>query len=271
MTLEIEDLEVHYGAVRALRGVSLRAETGRATALIGANGAGKTSLLRAVAGLHAPSAGRVLLDGKDITGTPANRLARVGLCLVPEGRQLFAELTVAENLRMGLHGTAIRGGEAATRIDEVCALFPALPDALGRRAGLLSGGQQQMVAIARALVRRPAVLLLDEPSLGLAPRLVAEILATVRRLADQGVTVLLAEQNAAATLRVAHRGVVVQNGEIVRDDDAEVLLADEEVSRHYLGSSAPVDEPGADASVPAELPAVLRGPLLSPSASRTRS
>jgi branched-chain amino acid transport system ATP-binding protein len=270
VTLVIEDLEVRYGVVRALRGVSLTAETGRATALIGANGAGKTSLLRAVAGLHRPTAGRVLLDGKDITGTPSNRLARDGLCLVPEGRQLFAELSVAENLRMGLHGTGVRGADAASRIDEACEMFPAMRGALNRRAGLLSGGQQQMVAIARALVRRPAVLMLDEPSLGLAPRLVAEILATVRRLADDGVTVLLAEQNAAATLRVAHHGAVVQNGEIVRDDEAGVLLSDDEVSRHYLGSSAPQDD-DTGASVPVELPAVLRGPLLLPSEGRSRS
>jgi branched-chain amino acid transport system ATP-binding protein len=257
MTLQIQDLEVRYGAVRALRRVSLTAGSGRATALLGANGAGKTSLLRTIAGLHRPTAGRVLLDGVEITGQPAHRLAAEGLVLVPEGRQLFDDLTVAENLRMGLHGTGVRGADAARRIDEACAVFPALPDAMSRKAGLLSGGQQQMVAIARALVRRPRVLLLDEPSLGLAPKLVTEILETVRRLADGDVTVLVAEQNAAAALRVAHAGVVVQNGEIVAQDDAQALLADEEITSHYLGSAATTD---IDASPPAlvELPEVLR-------------
>jgi branched-chain amino acid transport system ATP-binding protein len=258
MTLEIENLDVRYGVVQALRSVSMTAETGRATTLLGANGAGKTSLLRTIAGLNRPTGGRVLLDGADITGMPTHVLAADGLVLVPEGRQLFDELTVAENLQMGLHGTGARGSEARQRVEETCTIFPALPEIMGRRADILSGGQQQMVAIARALVRRPRLLLLDEPSLGLAPRLVSEILDTVRGLAEGEVTVLVAEQNAAAALRVAHTGVVLQNGMIVAAGEAPALLEDEEITRHYLGS---LTEPGSQDVLPApvvELPDELR-------------
>ena len=265
MSLQIDDLDVRYGVVRAVRGVSFTARPGEVTALIGANGAGKTSILRTVAGLIRPAGGRVRLDGTDITAIRPDRLAARGVALVPEGRQLFDDLTVAENLRMGLYGTGSRGADAATRTAEAVEVFPALGDIMERRAGLLSGGQQQMVAIARALVRRPRLLLLDEPSLGLAPRLVTEILTTVRRLADGGVTVLLAEQNAVGALRVSHQGVVVQTGRIVAAAGAADLLADEEISRHYLGAfTEPDPEDGSPAVPEVRLPESIRRTSLLP-------
>lgn len=260
--LAIDQLGATYGVTRALRGVSLDAERGQVVALIGANGAGKTTLLHCAAGVHRPADGTISLDGTDVSRLPAHRLARRGLCLVPAGRQLFGDLTVFENLRMGLHGTGVHGRVAGERIDRVLELFPVLREFAQRRSGLLSGGQQQMLAIGRALVREPRVLLLDEPSLGLAPLLVAQILDTVAELARGGVAVVLAEQNAAAALRVADRGVVLENGRVTRADDAATLRADEDVSRHYLGAAPEQTAPGGERRLPEGLDTLtVRGPV----------
>jgi branched-chain amino acid transport system ATP-binding protein len=255
MTLVVTELNARYGAVTVLREVGLEVSAGQVVALIGANGVGKSTLLNSIAGLHRSATGSVLLDGKQLLGVPAHRIASMGLGLVPEGRHLFGELSVLDNLRMGLRGLGCSASEQQVRIQEVFELFPVLRDFSERHAGLLSGGQQQMLAIGRALVRKPKVLLLDEPSLGLAPLLVQQILDTVKVLAAQGVAVLLAEQNATAALRLADIGVVMENGRVSRVDAAWNLLADEEVSRHYLGTVSAAASIGA--AVPA-LPEQLR-------------
>jgi branched-chain amino acid transport system ATP-binding protein len=260
MTLQITRLRARYGRTTVLRDVDLELVPGSVLALIGANGMGKSTLLRSVAGLHRSASGSVTLDGTEMLGRPAHRIAALGLGLVPEGRHLFPELTVQENLQMGLHGQGCSAAEAKNRIAGVLEQFPILGDFSQRSAGALSGGQQQMLAIGRALVRKPSVLLLDEPSLGLAPLLVAQILQTARTLADAGVAVLLAEQNAAAALRVADTGAVMENGRITRLDPARTLLQDDDVSRHYLGGSTIGD--GGPATPPRELPEELRTAVL---------
>ncbi|HEV7825200.1 MAG TPA: ABC transporter ATP-binding protein [Mycobacteriales bacterium] len=235
--LDITALSACHGRVRVLHELTFAVRPGEVVALLGANGAGKSTLLHTLSGLHRPERGTVTLAGRAITGLPAHELACRGLGLVPAGRELFAELTVVENLRMGLHRCGVPPGEAAARLAEVYDLFPVLAEFADRRAALLSGGQQQMLALGRALVRRPQVLLLDEPSLGLAPLMVRQILDTVAALAHRGAAVLLAEQNATAALRIADRGVVLENGHLTRHDRADVLLADPDVSRHYLGGA----------------------------------
>jgi branched-chain amino acid transport system ATP-binding protein len=248
--IEIEGLHAGYGATRALRAVCCTVGAGEVVTLIGANGAGKSTLLRCVAGLHRPSEGRIRVDGVEVTGRPAHRVARRGLCLVAEGRQLFTDLTVAENLRMGRHGLP---GSATDQLAGVHELFPILAQFADRPAGALSGGQQQMLAIGRALMREPRILLLDEPSLGLAPMLVTQILTAVRTLSAAGMTILLAEQNAAGALRIADRGMVLANGTLTHEGAAAELLADDEVGRHYLGTSAPGERPGAARLLPVGL------------------
>lgn len=233
--IELKSLSARYGRVGVLREVSLHVEPGAVLAVLGANGAGKTTLLHSIAGVHRAITGEITFEGKDITGLDTAERTRRGISLVPAGRQVFAELTVEQNLQIGLHGTRLGVGERAERFEQVLGMFPVLGDFASRPAGLLSGGQQQMLAIARALVRRPAYLLLDEPSLGLAPQIVEQILGVLSTLTESGVGVLLAEQNAGAALGVSQRGVIIENGLVVRSDTSDVLLNDPEVSNHYLG------------------------------------
>lgn len=231
--LEVEGLTSAYGPVRALDGVSLSAEAGRVTAVLGANGAGKTTLLRTISGLVRPIAGRVLLDGQDITRAPVEAMVSRGMAHVPEGRGVIAELTVDENLRVG---SLFRGKVPKEEFDRVYDLFPRIAERRSNPAHTLSGGERQMLVIGRALLARPKILLLDEPSLGLAPRIVAQIFGLVRQLVDhEGLSVLLVEQNARSALSVADVGVVLNLGRVVVTDDARALMADEDLRHAYLG------------------------------------
>jgi branched-chain amino acid transport system ATP-binding protein len=230
--LELEGLEVRYGAVAAVRGLDLRLESGEIVGLIGPNGAGKSTTLNAIMGLVPVHAGEIRLAGRSIRGRPPESVARAGIALVPEGRRIYANLTVAENLRLGLAGRRSRNGvDREEDVDWVHGLFPVVKEFAERSAGTLSGGQQQQLAIARALVARPDVLLLDEPSLGLAPQLVSVVFEVLAQIRERGVTVLLVEQRAQRTVAFADRTYVLSNGELVttlmpRDaDDTERLIA----------------------------------------------
>jgi len=234
--LSVEGLDVYYGAVHALKGVSVKAETGEIVTLIGANGAGKSTLLRTISGLVPPKAGKILFEGRDITRMPAHEIVGLGISQSPEGRMVFANLTVADNLDLGAYRRKDRPGIAADR-ERVFQLFPRLLERKKQSAGTLSGGEQQMLAIGRALMSRPRLLLLDEPSLGLAPLLVREIFRTIREINQRGVTVLLVEQNAHMALTVARRGYVLETGRVVLEDRAETLLANAQVKDAYLGGS----------------------------------
>ena len=232
--LSVRGLEVAYGGIRAVKGIHLEVRGGELVALIGANGAGKSSTLKALSGLLRPAAGRIDYDGAEVTGKPAYHLVRHGLVMVPEGRGVFPRLTVAENLAMGAY---IRDDKAgiARDFDRAYALFPRLAERRGQLSGTLSGGEQQMLAMARALMGRPRLLLLDEPSMGLAPLMVQKIFETVRTVAAEGVTMLLVEQNAKLALETCHRGYVMESGGIVLADDARRLLSNPQVRQAYLG------------------------------------
>jgi branched-chain amino acid transport system ATP-binding protein len=232
--LEVTDLDVHYGGIHALKGVSFSVEQGQVVTLIGANGAGKTTTLRAISGLVKPSRGTVKFDGKPITGLAPHQIVARGLAHAPEGRGIFANLTVDENLQMGAYlrkDTA----EIARDRERALELCPRVRERLGQNAGTLSGGEQQMLAIARALVARPKLLLLDEPSLGLAPLVVALIFKIVRTIAAEGTTILLVEQNAHQALRVANTAHVLEVGALVASGPAKQLAADDQIRKAYLG------------------------------------
>lgn len=238
--LEVKNLQVAYGGINAVKGIDLEVRAGELVTLIGANGAGKTTTLKALAGLLKPAGGSVRYDGKDVTGTPAFELVRRGLALVPEGRGVFARLSVEENLAMGAYvrdGRDGRDGKSAIAADceRAYATFPRLAERRKQLAGTLSGGEQQMLAIARALMCKPRLLLLDEPSMGLAPIVVQKIFETIRTVAREGVTLLLIEQNAKLALQTCDRGYVMESGRITLSGEAKSLLANPQVRQAYLG------------------------------------
>jgi branched-chain amino acid transport system ATP-binding protein len=233
-TLELRDVHAFYGNIHALQGISISVDDREIVTLIGANGAGKSTTLRTISGLLAPREGDVLLDGKRINAMPPHEIVGAGICQVPEGRRIFARMTVLENLEMGAFSRKDKGAVKGD-LQRVFDLFPRLKERIAQKGGTLSGGEQQMLAIGRALMARPKILLLDEPSMGLAPILVETIFNTIREINQQGVTVLLVEQNAVMALQVAHRGYVLETGAIVLADSAKSLRQNETVQKAYLG------------------------------------
>ena len=232
--LRLEQLQVSYGGIRAVKGVDLEVNAGELVCLIGANGAGKTTTLRAITGLVRAASGRIQYDGAEISGFRVHEIARRGLALVPEGRGVFAQLTIEENLAMGAYARNDRPAVAAD-LERAFTLFPRLKERRTQTAGTLSGGEQQMLAIARALMSRPKLLLLDEPSMGLAPLMVERIFEVIRSISAEGVTMLLVEQNARLALETSHRGYVLEGGLVTISGEARSLLGDPRIREAYLG------------------------------------
>ena len=235
--LEIENLSVHYGGIEALKGISFTVEKGEIVTLIGANGAGKSTTLKSISGLVSPSGGTIRLNGERISGLDSQQIVERGIVLVPEGRKVFSNLTVLENLKIGAYLRKNKA-EVAREIEHVYELFPRLKERHWQMAGTLSGGEQQMLAVGRALMAKPEIIMMDEPSLGLAPQLVRDIFMIIRRIHEQGTTVLLIEQNANAALKIANRGCVMVTGEITLRGSGQELLNNKSVQDAYLGTAA---------------------------------
>ena len=232
--LEVKDLEVYYGVIQAIKGVSFEVNQGEVIALIGANGAGKTTILHTVTGLLSPKRGQVIFEGKDITRVPAHKIVSMGMAHVPEGRRVFAELCVYENLKMGAYTRKDRS-EIVESLANVYKRFPRLEERKNQMAGTLSGGEQQMLAMGRALMSKPKIILMDEPSMGLSPILVNEIFDIIQAVSESGTTVLLVEQNAKKALSIADRAYVLETGNIVLEGKAKDLLEDDSIKKAYLG------------------------------------
>jgi branched-chain amino acid transport system ATP-binding protein len=230
--LKIEDLKVNYGGIEAVKGISLTVEEGQIVTLIGANGAGKSTTLRTISGLVKPRSGKITFCGEDITGIDPTNIVKRGITMAPEGRHIFPDMTVKENLRVGAY---LRKDDITADLDMVYDLFPRLKERQWQLGGTLSGGEQQMLAVGRALMAKPRVMMLDEPSLGLAPLVVKDIFTIIQRINEQGVTILLIEQNANMALRVAHRAYVLETGNITMSGTGAELLADERIEEAYLG------------------------------------
>ena len=232
--LEVKDLEVYYGVIQAIKGISFEVNKGEVIALIGANGAGKTTTLHTITGLLSPKKGHVIFEGQDITKVPAHKIVSMGMAHVPEGRRVFAELSVYENLKMGAY-TRKDKNEIEESLANVYKRFPRLEERKNQMAGTLSGGEQQMLAMGRALMSKPKIILMDEPSMGLSPILVNEIFDIIRAVSESGTTVLLVEQNAKKALAIADRAYVLETGKIVLEGNAKDLLEDDSIKKAYLG------------------------------------